>query len=1108
MRKTFIAMSAILLVMFTACGNGYDDSSVWKELNNVLNDITAIQSRVDELNSQIEALNKLVGGGAVTSITTNTEGNNILTYKDADNVEHSITLAAASDAVTVPMIGMSLSDGVYYWTQTLDGKTTFLLDTDKEKIPVAGRTPKLAIDANGYWTVNGRRIVDAAGKPVKAENKPSSLITAASIDADGNAVLTLGDGTQVTVATFTAFTFTVDVPVKNEITDRSQLMTIGYALSGAKAANAVVEIIREVSVSATVNAAASNITVLFPSDFEEGLIMVMATDGENTIIKPLYFSIPMGDVKGISTAADLLAFAQAVNNGSSLSRFKDDAGEVVLNNDIDLGGVTDWIPAGRPATDVVAANKSMTYTTDNCFDGVFNGNGHSIKNIEWVLNVSDGWLGYGLFGALKDGAVVKNLNMEGSITIKGDAPQGCAVGAVVGVLNGGKIVASTNRANIRFAGNDAFNYSVIIGGLVGVVARGTIGGTAAADGCNNYGSVSCAAIDNYANGANSGMHTGGICGLMQNNAENLVGFCTNNGAVSGPAGRSGGIMAVLSGGTVADCTNNALVCDDIENVFADRTDRYNLKRMGGLVGGSSGGVITRSTNNGNVLSPLGCRTGGFVGHNASAISFCTNTGAVLSDHIAIGTNYHGSGWACGYNGSSSNIVNCTMGGYVGDYSVYKDNPTSAPAAAHSTAVCHIISNYDPSLNGLNDKNDDFYEWTVVEQKQVGEGITYTHYSLVNTAQHVYVAELDWTNPNVEITTVISDDCMPNSNNNNRGNNGKNLRETCSETCVRRRAEGQDVKIGINTGFFDSQEGILRGLHIEAGRPEYVNSPDMRDNYTSHRPCFAVLKDRTVMFGKKDFKGYVQLGGTDYEYFTINDTTLMHTADYNRYPINLYTARLKHEPHPGITFNMSPKALFVVATNNASKQLNVNDGWVDATITAVVDGRSGTAIDIPYVTTNDMWVMQAVGAQADALAAAAKVGDAIRVKATVTLDGTVVGPIETLNSTMAHFMNAGVFDNSTAELYPMTVGGTNKDQTKVYLIAVDGRTSVSLGVTPYQMFRIGQKLGCYDLVRFDGGGSTTMWVYDSVAGSGRVMNQVCDSKGERSCMNYLHVRNKK
>ena len=125
--------------------------------------------------------------------------------------------------------------------------------------------------------------------------------------------------------------------------------------------------------------------------------------------------------------------------------------------------------------------------------------------------------------------------------------------------------------------------------------------------------------------------------------------------------------------------------------------------MGGLVGGSTttGCIIENCTNAGNVITSLGCRTGGFSGHNLGTIRNCKNTGAVIGNVTTDGSNRHGPGWACGYNQSASLIKGCIGNGFVGDYDTYKDAPTTAPAAMHTTAVCHKQSNYDTEENTVD-----------------------------------------------------------------------------------------------------------------------------------------------------------------------------------------------------------------------------------------------------------------------------------------------------------------------------------------------------------------------------------------------------------------------
>lgn len=83
-------------------------------------------------------------------------------------------------------VGIDLFEGVYYWT--IGGKGNWLTDADGNKIPVAGKDgskPQMAVDADGYWTVDGVRIKDAAGNDVKA---------AGSNGKDGDSFFRIGDG--------------------------------------------------------------------------------------------------------------------------------------------------------------------------------------------------------------------------------------------------------------------------------------------------------------------------------------------------------------------------------------------------------------------------------------------------------------------------------------------------------------------------------------------------------------------------------------------------------------------------------------------------------------------------------------------------------------------------------------------------------------------------------------------------------------------------------------------------------------------------------------------------------------------------------------------------
>ena len=1081
-------MFAAATVFAYGCSDNFDDSALWKDIDGMYKSLNELKAQVTTMQQQLDALAAVVSGGAVTSITQDADGHYVLSYKDADNVEHTIDIATMDDANTQPIIGMKADGEIYYWTVTTGGKTSWLLDTDGAKIPVTGRTPEIGVDDQGYWTLFGKRITDASGNPVKAEGKSASVITKVEMKDDGTVVFTLGDGVQVTAQVQNGFNVLLSVEPRTVVTDVAQPLVITYTLVG-ETETSVLTVEKAEGLAAKLDEQAKTITVTFPDGFEEGRLVVMFYDGaDNVIIKPLIFTTMEGAPTGIRNADDLKAFASAVNAGKSLAKYTID-GEVCLMNDIDMAG-TDWsdyVIGGVVTPSTADANKAVTYAMgENVFDKVFNGKNFALKNVDWTFDLADGNVAHGLFSALGTEGEIKNLTIEGVIRLTGAAPQGAAIGAFAGYAEG-KITSCTNKAAIAFAGSDAANISVCLGGIAGYVQNATL------TQCVNDGALTCGTIANTGNGSNSGFHQGGIVGYMKTSS---LTECTNNGALSAPSGRSGGIVAVATSGQVTACVNNGKVQDDVNGIFGANPG---YKRMGGLAGGASAdAAFTSCVNNGDVFSQLGCRTGGFVGHNEAKITKCENKGVILSDHTLSGTNYHGSGWAAGYNKSADLITECVVGGRVGDYTVYKDNPQSAPEATYAMAIVH--GKFDPTLNGLSDQYEEFYDWEVKAETQLAEGVKFYHYAMKNFAQNVYVVEADLTNPNVVFETVMADELCLNPNANNNSNNGKKLRETLSETCTRRRAEGRNIVAGINTGFFNSHDGFPRGFHIEYGEPVFINNPTVRQSLSNHRPGFTFFEDRTVSFDNRSFTGYLKVNDTDYEYYSVNDT-IVRLNNTDGYDANLYTSRFRKEPHPGIYNPVGSDALFVVG--RCSQQMTVNDGWFDATVTAIVDGRNGASVEVPFVSEKTDWVLQVTGEKAAALAAALKVGDAVRINANVSI-GSVSKQIIMHNSSMYRFLNGGNWNAvNDATLMPATCIGADQAGTTVKLVCVDGRTSIDTGMNYWQLYMTMKKLGLHNAIRFDGGGSTTLWKWEN--GAGAIANRPCDSKGERSCMNYMHVR---
>ncbi len=134
---------------------------------------------------------------------------------------------------------------------------------------------------------------------------------------------------------------------------------------------------------------------------------------------------------------------------------------------------------------------------------------------------------------------------------------------------------------------------------------------------------------------------------------------------------------------------------------------------------------------------------------------------------------------------------------------------------------------------------------------------------------------------------------------------------------------------------------------------------------------------------------------------------------------------------------------------------------------------------------------------------------------MTIEGETTRPIYTQCSSMFELMKDGKDNLSSlpsshdpSARDPRMVPIISQDKKTLWLVQVDGRQDwFSCGISHSEMMILAKKLGGYSATNLDGGGSSTMWVYDAAAGKGSVVNSVSDSKGERSCLNYILIKAK-
>ena len=575
----------------------------------------------------------------------------------------------------------------------------------------------------------------------------------------------------------------------------------------------------------------------------------------------------------------------------------------------------------------------------------------------------------------------------------------------------------------------------------------------------------------------------------------------------------GGIVGRAIGVTLEGVTNNVSLTLDGSfsvgnNVFvgglAGRTD------ASCLLGGDT--AAKGCTNNGDISVKTACREGGLVGYNMGTVNRCANRGAILGPYSS--DRKLGPGWGCSYNQTAENFIGNAGYGFVGD----REHP-----AMLVNAVVEPLNNFnlydDDSVNpGLNNTVDwtldAYYDWTVVESRELASGAVYTKYSFTNVPRTMHVLEVDLKNAQVEVVGSLAGDMIPNPNGNGNNNNGFKLRERLSDVCARRRAAGEKILYGVNACFFDSNDGISRGFHVENGEPVYINNPSVVKQLSNHQWGFAVYADGTAASGKKQFTGKVKTAAKEYNFYSVNDTTLRH-ASPTVAPINLYTKYYVQTPYastPALTNPLAPNVLYVICEYTGSP-MKVNAGYAQARVISIHDGRF-TNVTPPYITSASRVGIALSGTPAGEWADAVKVGDTIELSCTISIDGDSSKPMLMLDSTMYEIMVDG--EDRTASIPagaaplvkydPMTFPVVSADGSKLWLVEIDGRKGwKGMGVKAYEMFRIGKKLGGANISRLDGGGSSAVWLWDGSQGA--VVSQPCDSKGERSCLSYILIREK-
>lgn len=270
---------------------------------------------------------------------------------------------------------------------------------------------------------------------------------------------------------------------------------------------------------------------------------------------------------------------------------------------------------------------SRSWTPIEAFYGVLDGNGYKISNlaVSEIINTNYGACS-GFIGLLGRGGIIRNLNIDGNVTINTDAS--VTVGGLVGYANEAEI------SNCGFDGNLTVSltaYGSSVGGLVGYIKGATIVKQARTTG--NIDSSSSSYVGGIV-GDGSGdlqnceswMHIsilggasiGGVAGRFDDGSMHDVHF---HGIINSDSG-AGGLVGSFADGILEDSSFDGELF--FQNLLAN-------DNIGGCAASSSG-IITNCTSDGTIVGTLkdGARNligiGGFVGNLTNGrIDNCTST---------------------------------------------------------------------------------------------------------------------------------------------------------------------------------------------------------------------------------------------------------------------------------------------------------------------------------------------------------------------------------------------------------------------------------------------------------------------------------------------------
>lgn len=319
------------------------------------------------------------------------------------------------------------------------------------------------------------------------------------------------------------------------------------------------------------------------------------------------------------------------------------------------------------------------------------------------------------------------------------------------------------------------------------------------------------------------------------------------------------------------------------------------------------------------------------------------------------------------------------------------------------------------------------------------------------------------------------------------------REKTTAMAERSRLAGRDVLVALNADFFDLKSGETVNNQVSDGRiwKALSMSGTPGGAVRSARGQFGVNRGGRPVIDRMVFTGIVSAGRRFWALDGVN------AIPSNGQGLVLWLPEANGRARADSTRRGRELAVRVVGGSWRDSLMLQVRGWVVAADSAPV--ASGQGVLVAY---------GATAARLDSLAALSR-------PITARADWLPsAGPIDELVGGWPVILRDGVPSveaSATRELtlpgnanvrHPRSLVGFDADTSHLYLVAIDGRSSASVGMTLAEAADFLRSIGVVQALNLDGGGSTTLVI------DGRIVNVPSDPAGERPVGNALLVERRR